>query len=90
VINGKMEDSARLRRLRWLCRRGMKELDLLLEGFVERQAQSLAANIWPEFEALLQREDDRIWDWLQDPDLPEAQSFRTVLIEIRGGTRGVD
>lgn len=85
-----MDESPRLRRLRWLCRRGMKELDILLEGFVERQAVSLAANGWPEFEALLQCEDDRIWDWLQDPAHPGANGFQAVLIEIRGGAARVD
>ena len=55
----------RLGRLRWRCRRGMKELDVLLEAFVAAESAALADGAWPEFEALLESEDDRLWDWLQ-------------------------
>ena len=89
-----MEESQRLRQLRWMCRRGMRELDVLLEAFVNKQAGPLAANAWPEFEALLRCEDDRIWDWLQDPaqvlTLPDAKDFGPILLEIRGGLSRLD
>ena len=55
----------RLQRLRWLCRRGMKELDVLLEAFLAREAPRLEQGAFPEFETLLACEDDQLWDWLQ-------------------------
>ena len=55
----------RLNRLRWLSRRGMKELDLLLEGFFAREQEQLEAGAWPQLEQLLASEDDQLWDWLQ-------------------------
>lgn len=58
----------RIRRLRWLCRRGMKELDVLLERFVDTQAGALAAGAWPELEQLLAEEDDQLWRWVLRPD----------------------
>jgi len=63
----------------------MKELDILLERFIENQQESLAAGAWPEFESLLQSEDDLLWDLMQDPAKPEAQPFRTLLELIRHG-----
>jgi len=63
---------------------------VLLQTFVEQEAASLGANAWPQFEELLNCEDDCIWDWLQDPDHPAAQRFRAILIEIRGVTTGLD
>jgi len=33
----------------------MKELDLLLESFLERNQQALESGSWPEFEALLHK-----------------------------------
>ena len=73
-----------------MCRRGMRELDVLLQSFVERESASLGANAWPEFEELLNCEDDCIWDWLQVPVSPDAQRFRALLIEIRRATATLD
>lgn len=75
----------RVRKLQWLCRRGMKELDVLLERFVRDEESRLARGEWPEFEALLATEDDRLWDWVQRPDDPAAASWRPLLERIRDG-----
>lgn len=44
-------------RLRWLCRRGMKELDVLLEGFLKDRYDALAENQQQAFMRLLNLED---------------------------------
>ncbi len=77
------EDSDRVRKLRWLCRRGMKELDILLERFVDREQAALAAGAWPELEVLLDAEDDLLWDMLQNPALPRAAPHVRLLESIR-------
>lgn len=66
-------DAQRLGRLRWRCRRGMKELDVLLESFVAAESTALADGAWPEFEDLLGTEDDRLWDWLQGRGEPPRE-----------------
>lgn len=76
-------DANRLSRLRWLSRRGMKELDVLLEAFVLREQESLADGGWPAFEAFLQTEDDRLWDWLQGRETPERTDFCELVARIR-------
>ena len=80
-----MRDQARVSRLRWHCRRGMKELDVLLERFLHRHRQPLAAGRWPELETLLETEDDLLWDWLQNPDAEQAAPWRPLLERIRRG-----
>jgi len=82
-----MGEFERVRKLRWLCRRGMKELDILLQRFVDHHQESLAGGAWPEFEALLQTEDDVLWDWFQDPSLPGVQPYQALLKEIRRAPR---
>ncbi len=62
-----MPDDMRIRKLRWLCRRGMKELDILLEPFLSREAEALTNGAWPDLETLLAEEDDRIWHWVLNP-----------------------
>lgn len=61
----------------------MKELDLLLERFVEQHDEALSAGHFPELEALLETEDDLLWEWLQKPTVPRAKPFRTLLERIR-------
>jgi len=78
-------DDLRLRRLRWLCRRGMKELDVLLECFIAGQAQALRAGQWPQLERLLALEDDRLWDYLQNPCTCPVGELRGLLHEIGQG-----
>lgn len=58
---------------------------MLLECFIERYQQDLADGSWPEFEILLTREDDLLWDWLQQPEQAPTASFRTLLEIIRRG-----
>jgi len=78
-----MVDPVRASRLKWRCRRGMKELDLLLEHFVCRHHEALAAGKWPQLETLLETEDDTLWDWLQNPAAPGASCFHDLLEQIR-------
>ena len=78
-----MGDSDRVRKLRWLCRRGMKELDILLERFIDKHRETLANSAWPEFEDLLNTEDDVLWDWFQDSSNPDAAPYRDLLEHIR-------
>jgi len=78
-----MEGEERVRKLKWLCRRGMKELDMLLERFIETNPLPLAGGSWPEFESLLQTEDNVLWSWFLDPSVPGAAPYRDLLEQIR-------
>ena len=42
----------------------MKELDVLFEAFLVKQAGPLLDGAWPELEALLKQEDDVLFDWV--------------------------
>ena len=46
-------------RLKWKCRRGLLELDLVLQGFVEKHLQEKDANTLSE---LLDLQDNELWD----------------------------
>lgn len=78
-----MAGEDRVKKLKWLCRRGMKELDLLLEHFISIHRNALAAGDWPEFETLLKNEDDILWDWLQNPATVAASPYSELLARIR-------
>ena len=61
----------------------MKELDVLLERFLQRRESALARGDWPGFEQLLDFEDDVLWDCLQDPSIPAAAGHAELLASIR-------
>lgn len=61
----------------------MKELDILLASFIERNEPDLESGRWEGFESLLRFEDDVLWDCLQNPERTEAGPHRQLLTEIR-------
>jgi succinate dehydrogenase flavin-adding protein (antitoxin of CptAB toxin-antitoxin module) len=61
----------------------MKELDVLLQPFVDQHRDELAKGDWPEFEGLLDTEDDLLWDWFQNTGSEAASRYRNLLEQIR-------
>jgi antitoxin CptB len=49
-------------RVRWQCRRGMLELDLVLKRFLERHFDTLTRGQHLAFKALLEFPDNDLWD----------------------------
>ncbi len=52
------------KRLQWQCRRGMLELDLLLNRFLQQQYTRLTAQQQRDFTALLSVSDTELYAWL--------------------------
>ncbi len=55
-------DRAAHDRLKWKCRRGLLELDLVLERFLTRDASALDPEGLERFSALLELQDNDLWD----------------------------
>lgn len=51
-------------RVRWLCRRGMKELDVLLSAFLDQQYDNAPPAEQAAFVVLLECQDPDIWAWI--------------------------
>lgn len=66
----------------------MKELDLMLEGFILQHAGEISAGGWPQLEALLASEDDQLWGWLQGRTQHPDSSLQPLINLIRGGAPG--
>lgn len=78
--------------MRWASRRGMLELDLVLEPFVSERYRELDADDRARFQRLLECEDQQLFGWFlrkERPDDPElADMVDTILDHIR--TRPAD
>ena len=68
-------------RLMWASRRGMLELDLILQPFVENTYDTLSEHDQLRFEALLEREDQQLFVWLMKREQPtDPDTLRIVQI----------
>ncbi|AWN16956.1 succinate dehydrogenase assembly factor 2 [Salinisphaera sp. RV14] len=70
-------------RVRWLCRRGMKELDVLLERFVRSDYDTLTEQQHTEFVHLLNHEDPDLWVLMMGRAEPENPAQGELLARIR-------
>ena len=68
-------------RLRWLCRRGMKELDVVMSRYLDQYYESASSAERDLFKALLEMPDTDLYrlllgrDESQDPDLERFLRF---------------
>jgi antitoxin CptB len=77
-----MADQPSLSRLRWLCRRGMLELDAWLVLFLESRYPGLSPDLQGAFARLLDQDDMTLYDWLTAEQAP-PEAFRDVVALIR-------
>ncbi|NOR20754.1 MAG: hypothetical protein GQ538_11780 [Xanthomonadales bacterium] len=77
---------ARVKKLRWKARRGMKELDVLLEAFFAQQTDALLAGEWPQLEIFLSQEDAVLFDWISGRDLPVDKDLLFLIETITHAT----
>lgn len=70
-------------RLRWGCRRGMLELDLLLLPFFEKQFDLLSKQQQQDFEELLGETDQDIYAWILNFQNCENPKLADILTQIR-------
>lgn len=72
-----------LGRLRWQCRRGMRELDLLLLQFLDRGYAGLDAGAAQAFARLLDSPDALLLEWLLGRQIPSDKEVADVVQRIR-------
>ena len=72
-----------LSRLRWQCRRGMLELDELLEGFLNKSYGKMSAEQKQTFEQILDLPDQLLFDYLLGQTKPIDMDVADVIQQIR-------
>jgi antitoxin CptB len=74
--------STEMQRLRWQCRRGMLELDLLLGRFLEESYASLDEAQQQAFARLLQESDQDLQGWLLGETQPVDTDLNNLVKKI--------
>ena len=70
-------------RLSWAARRGMLELDLLLQPFVENEYEKLNQEDKLRFEVLLEKDDQTLLQWFLKLAEPGDQNIKRIVDLIR-------
>ena len=73
----------RLPRLRWRCRRGMRELDQVLLRYLDRAWAHESEARRAVFLTLLDTEDDRLWRWFMGHEVPDDVQVASLVASIR-------
>jgi antitoxin CptB len=72
------------RRLLWRCRRGMKELDVLLERFARRELPQASAGQRQTLARFLELPDPEMVDYLLGQAIPEDRELASLVTQIAG------
>jgi antitoxin CptB len=78
-----MGADAELGRLRWRCRRGMRELDQLLTRWLEMRWPQASAVERKNFERLLEVEDDQLQRWCMGRERPDSKELHALVDQLR-------
>jgi antitoxin CptB len=70
-------------RLRWRCRRGMRELDELLTRYLEHDYPAASAAERDAFARILDLQDPEIFGYLVGRSTPDEEGIRHVVARIR-------
>jgi antitoxin CptB len=76
-------DTRRLARIRWRCRRGLLENDLILTRFLDAKGATLTEEQVAALDELLALTDNELWDLIAARAEPADASVRPLLEELR-------
>ena len=76
-------EDTELKRLRWRCRRGMRELDQLLNRWLDREWTRSSESERGIFLRLLDIEDDRLWRWFLGHETAPDVDLDSLVQRIR-------
>lgn len=85
---GEETREVRLKRMRMRAgRRGIKEMDLILAAFADREMAGMTEGELDEFEELMEQNDQDLYQWVSgQSDAPEAHA--ALVARIRAGLQG--
>ena len=72
-----------LDRVRWRCRRGLLELDLVLNGFARARLESMTPAELELFHRLLDAADNDLWDWISGRAEPADSTLSGLIAQLR-------
>ena len=78
---------ARLKRIQWRCRRGTRELDAMLGGWLDERFEQADEAQRQAFDELLDTQDPELWDWMMGHARPDRADWQIIIDDIRARHR---
>jgi antitoxin CptB len=76
-------NAAELNRLRWRCRRGMLENDLVLARYLDARGAAISAEEVAALDRLLDLPDGELWDLIAGTSEPADAGLLPVVAQLR-------
>ena len=76
-------NATELNRLRWRCRRGMLENDLILARYLDARGSAMTAEEVVALDRLLDLPDDELWDLIAGRSEPADPGLLPVVAQLR-------
>ena len=76
-----------LARLRWRARRGTRELDALLGGWLDERYEAADQATRQAFDELLDAQDPDLWDWIMGHAPSPRADWQAIIDDIRARHR---
>ncbi len=70
-------------RILWRCRRGIKEMDIVLQDFIKNSYDELNNENKSAFSKLLEEQDLDILNWVLGKEKPEDKTLIEIIKKIR-------
>jgi antitoxin CptB len=83
-----VEQGEEHRRMRWASRRGMLELDLILEPFVDQHYAGLGAVDRARYRQLMGCQDQELFAWFLKRETPEDSELASIVALVLAHARG--
>ncbi len=78
-----MDEETLLKKLRWRCRRGMRELDQLFGRYLDQRWAHASEGERAVFLQLLDCEDDKLWRWFMGYEACPDVANAALIADIR-------
>ncbi|WAT16587.1 succinate dehydrogenase assembly factor 2 [Xanthomonas fragariae] len=78
-----MDEDTLLKKLRWRCRRGMRELDQLFRRYLDQRWEQASESERAVFLQLLDCEDDKLWRWFMGYEACPDAANAALITDIR-------
>lgn len=77
------------KRMQWASRRGMLELDLILEPFVRNHYSDLDSEGRERYRLLMECQDQELFGWFLKREVPEDAALADIVTEVLSVARRV-
>ena len=82
MLNAEALRDAEQRRLAWRCRRGLLELDIVLQRFVQEKFDQLTFNELTALDGLLDLPDNDFWELIKSNEKQKSQALNDLIAKL--------